>query len=110
MKQNTLHCILSSIDEQMHALRCESAVTKFYPSIEDITLKWIPLPGNMTGLRPYAHLTRVSDNRTVLVEAYQILEPKDFEDMFEYVARLVDHCEYLDNHACFIEIETSKAS
>lgn len=105
MKQNTISSLFASIDAQRDALRCESAVVEFFPVIESMTLKESILPSGKLSIRPFVTLRRRSDNVSVELEAYNVVNPRSGESLFDYIDRLFKHVDYIDDHAKFIEVE-----
>lgn len=103
MKQNTLNSLFASIDAMRDAVRCESAVVRYYPVAQFIVLSEQRCFDKVS-VRPLVTLNRVKDNVPEEIEAYKILKPKNRESLDSYLERLADYLDYLDDHATFVEI------
>ena len=110
MKQDFLSSILASIEAERDAMRCESALTRFFPVAEFVTFIEHHYPDGKVGIRPHITLRRVKDNVPIELEAYVVLKPQDNESFDHYLDRLANHLEYLDDHALFVEVKSEMFS
>ena len=111
MKQNTLSSLFASIDAQRDALRCESAIKRFFPVAKDIMFKQRVYPDGRFGLKVLVALQPADAFQTgnlecVNVEAWMILKPENREPIDSYIGRLKKHLIALDDHAKFVEIKS----
>lgn len=104
MQNTTIKSIFASIDAQRDALRCENAIVRYYAHIELLALEKHRYPDGRIHIRPVVILRKTEDNALAEVEAYQILKPENGETLPTYLDRLMDHVDYLDDHALFIEV------
>ena len=104
MQNTTIKSIFASIDTQRDALRCENAIVRYYAHIELLALEEHHYPNGRVHVRPVVILKRTKDDVPAKVEAYKILKPKAGETLPAYLDRLMDHVDYLDDHALFIEV------
>ena len=103
MKQSTLNSLIASIDAMRDAVRCESAIVRYYPVAQFIVLSEQHCFDKVS-VRPLVTLNRVKDNVPEEIEAYKVLNPKSGESIDSYLERLVAHLKYLDDHALFVEV------
>ena len=105
MQNTSTNSLLASIDAQRDALRCESAVIRFYPVVQEILFVSYMLPNNRMGVKVIVTLMNAdAPHLCEEVEAYKILKPLNRETIESYIKRLRNHIEDLDDHAKLIEL------